>query len=256
MLDLRYPGNGPGASDGQELLRAVRGLSPGTMWRAYRPSARAAICADPDSPWRRLRDGCAGAGRPHAAGSRGRRVGCPLLWGRGPCRCWCFNRCARIGMGRANGLTWDKLGGVPWGCPRGWRANARVVLLAPVRPGRRSGASMVERQHASTDCRGSRSWAARAVRVRGVTETIYVKGTTATDEVGRLVGEGNVPGETVKPWTTLSVRWHGWGHRSRMSCEHGTCDGHRALGRDRTGSRRGLWARAAGGRRWWRSAAW
>ncbi|HEY7782968.1 MAG TPA: RidA family protein [Ktedonobacterales bacterium] len=56
---------------------------------------------------------------------------------------------------------------------------------------------MVERQHVSTNT----PWEpivgyARAVRVRGVTETIYVTGTTATDEVGRLVGEGNAYQQT------------------------------------------------------------
>lgn len=56
---------------------------------------------------------------------------------------------------------------------------------------------MLERQHISTNT----PWEpivgyARAVRVRGVSEVIYVTGTTATDEVGRLVGEGNAYKQT------------------------------------------------------------
>jgi enamine deaminase RidA (YjgF/YER057c/UK114 family) len=38
---------------------------------------------------------------------------------------------------------------------------------------------------------------ARAVRVRGATETIYVTGTTATDEQGQLVGEGDARAQTL-----------------------------------------------------------
>ena len=37
---------------------------------------------------------------------------------------------------------------------------------------------------------------ARAVRVRGASETIYVTGTTATDEQGELVGEGDAAAQT------------------------------------------------------------
>lgn len=58
---------------------------------------------------------------------------------------------------------------------------------------------MVERQHVSTKT----PWEpvvgyARAVRVRGATETIYVTGTTATDERGQVVGEGDARAQTLQ----------------------------------------------------------
>lgn len=56
---------------------------------------------------------------------------------------------------------------------------------------------MVERQSVQTNT----PWEpivgyARAVRVRGVSETIYVTGTTATDEHGELVGAGDAGAQT------------------------------------------------------------
>jgi enamine deaminase RidA (YjgF/YER057c/UK114 family) len=58
-------------------------------------------------------------------------------------------------------------------------------------------ASMVEREHVSTNT----PWEpvvgyARAVRVRQVREMILVTGTTATDEQGNVVGEGNAAAQT------------------------------------------------------------
>ncbi len=58
---------------------------------------------------------------------------------------------------------------------------------------------MVEREHVSTDT----PWEpivgyARAVRVRNVTETIYVTGTTATDAHGQVVGEGDARAQTLQ----------------------------------------------------------
>ncbi|HEY7782969.1 MAG TPA: M20/M25/M40 family metallo-hydrolase [Ktedonobacterales bacterium] len=57
MLDLRYPGNGPGASDGQELLRAVRGHLARHDVRSDILLHAPPFVLDPDSPWAgRLRD--------------------------------------------------------------------------------------------------------------------------------------------------------------------------------------------------------
>ncbi|HYM28425.1 MAG TPA: GNAT family N-acetyltransferase, partial [Steroidobacteraceae bacterium] len=58
-------------------------------------------------------------------------------------------------------------------------------------------ASMVEREHVSTNT----PWEpvvgyARAVRVRQVREMIFVTGTTATDEQGNVVGEGDAAAQT------------------------------------------------------------
>jgi enamine deaminase RidA (YjgF/YER057c/UK114 family) len=58
---------------------------------------------------------------------------------------------------------------------------------------------MVEREHVSTNT----PWEpivgyARAVRVRGAGEMIFVTGTTATDEQGNLVGEGDARMQTVQ----------------------------------------------------------
>ncbi len=58
---------------------------------------------------------------------------------------------------------------------------------------------MVQRDHISTNT----PWEpivgyARAVRVRGVAETIYVTGTTATDEHGEVVGEGDARAQTMQ----------------------------------------------------------
>jgi enamine deaminase RidA (YjgF/YER057c/UK114 family) len=39
---------------------------------------------------------------------------------------------------------------------------------------------------------------ARAVRVRGASETIYVTGTTATDDHGEVVGEGDARAQTLQ----------------------------------------------------------
>ncbi|HEV7128221.1 MAG TPA: RidA family protein [Ktedonobacterales bacterium] len=58
---------------------------------------------------------------------------------------------------------------------------------------------MIERQSVSTNT----PWEpvvgyARAVRVRGVCETIYVTGTTATDEHGEVVGAGDARAQTLQ----------------------------------------------------------
>jgi enamine deaminase RidA (YjgF/YER057c/UK114 family) len=58
---------------------------------------------------------------------------------------------------------------------------------------------MIERQSVSTNT----PWEpvvgyARAVRVRGVSETIYVTGTTATDEHGEVVGAGDARAQTLQ----------------------------------------------------------
>lgn len=58
---------------------------------------------------------------------------------------------------------------------------------------------MIERQHISTDT----PWEpvvgyARAVRVRGAVEMIYVTGTTATDAHGNVVGEGDARAQTLQ----------------------------------------------------------
>lgn len=58
---------------------------------------------------------------------------------------------------------------------------------------------MVQRQHISTNT----PWEpvvgyARAVSVRGMTRTIYVTGTTATDEQGEVVGEGDARAQTLQ----------------------------------------------------------
>ncbi len=58
---------------------------------------------------------------------------------------------------------------------------------------------MIERQHISTDT----PWEpvvgyARAVRVRGSVEMIFVTGTTATDAHGNVVGEGDARAQTLQ----------------------------------------------------------
>ena len=58
---------------------------------------------------------------------------------------------------------------------------------------------MVQREHVSTNT----PWEpvvgyARAVSVRGATQTIYVTGTTATDEQGQVVGEGDARAQTLQ----------------------------------------------------------
>lgn len=58
---------------------------------------------------------------------------------------------------------------------------------------------MVQRQHISTNT----PWEpvvgyARAVSVRGATQAIYVTGTTATDEQGEVVGEGDARAQTLQ----------------------------------------------------------
>lgn len=58
---------------------------------------------------------------------------------------------------------------------------------------------MVERAHVSTNT----PWEpivgyARAVRVRGGSEMIFVTGTTATDEHGNVIGEGDARAQTVQ----------------------------------------------------------
>lgn len=57
----------------------------------------------------------------------------------------------------------------------------------------------MEREHVSTQT----PWEpvvgyARAVRVRGASETIFVTGTTATDEHGNVVGEGDARAQTLQ----------------------------------------------------------
>jgi enamine deaminase RidA (YjgF/YER057c/UK114 family) len=57
----------------------------------------------------------------------------------------------------------------------------------------------MEREHVSTNT----PWEpvvgyARAVRVRAASETIYVTGTTATDEQGNVVGEGDARAQTLQ----------------------------------------------------------
>jgi enamine deaminase RidA (YjgF/YER057c/UK114 family) len=58
---------------------------------------------------------------------------------------------------------------------------------------------MVQREHVSTNT----PWEpvvgyARAVSVRGATQTIYVTGTTATDERGEVVGAGDARAQTLQ----------------------------------------------------------
>jgi len=58
---------------------------------------------------------------------------------------------------------------------------------------------MVQREHISTNT----PWEpvvgyARAVSVRGATQTIYVTGTTATNEHGGVVGEGDARAQTLQ----------------------------------------------------------
>lgn len=58
---------------------------------------------------------------------------------------------------------------------------------------------MILREHVSTNT----PWEpvvgyARAVSVRGATQTIYVTGTTATDENGDVVGEGDARAQTLQ----------------------------------------------------------
>ena len=58
---------------------------------------------------------------------------------------------------------------------------------------------MVQREHVSTNT----PWEpvvgyARAVSVRGATQTIYVTGTTATDEHGQVVGAGDARAQTLQ----------------------------------------------------------
>ena len=63
----------------------------------------------------------------------------------------------------------------------------------------RESRNVIEREHVSTNT----PWEpvvgyARAVRVRGATEMIYVTGTTSTDEHGQVVGEGDARAQTLQ----------------------------------------------------------
>jgi enamine deaminase RidA (YjgF/YER057c/UK114 family)/GNAT superfamily N-acetyltransferase len=72
-----------------------------------------------------------------------------------------------------------------------------LFSMVKVLPSTEGARSMVEREHVSTNT----PWEpvvgyARAVRVREVREMIFVTGTTATDEHGNVVGEGDAAAQT------------------------------------------------------------
>ncbi len=72
-----------------------------------------------------------------------------------------------------------------------------LISMTKSVPPQEGAASMVEREHVSTNT----PWEpvvgyARAVRVREVRELIFVTGTTATDEQGDVVGEGDAAAQT------------------------------------------------------------